>query len=125
MTPRGPPGSVNAPPPELASADDSLLTYALWVWQDTQLANGTRVVPDGVGRYTVEFQPDGKVNVRADCNRGSGKYVQAGARLTIEWNVSDRYVAWVTVKKVDLTQLMRAQPLRRELRATSYGAIVS
>jgi len=33
----------------------------------------------------------------------------AGARLTIEWNVSDRYVAWVTVRKVDLTQLMWAQ----------------
>ncbi len=33
----------------------------------------------------------------------------AGTRLTVEWNVSDRYVGWATVRKVDLTQLMWAQ----------------
>lgn len=33
----------------------------------------------------------------------------AGARLTVEWNVAGRYVGWVTVRKVDLTQLMWAQ----------------
>ena len=74
------PGYVNAPPPAIAG-DDSLLTYTVWVWQDTQLANGTRVVPDSIGRYTLEFQPNGVVNVRADCNRGSGKYTQNGAQL--------------------------------------------
>jgi heat shock protein HslJ len=84
MTGAGPPplaGYVNAPPPAIAG-DDSLLTYTVWVWQDTQLANGTRVVPDVVGRYAIEFQPGGVVNVRADCNRGSGKYTQNGAQLT-------------------------------------------
>ena len=84
MTNAGPPplaGYVNAPPPAIAG-DDSLLTYTVWVWQDTQLANGTRVVPDVVGRYALEFQPGGVVNVRADCNRGSGKYTQNGAQLT-------------------------------------------
>ena len=75
------PGAVNAPPPAIAG-DDSLLTYTVWVWQDTRLPNGTRVVPDSVGRYTIEFQPSGVVNVRADCNRGSGKYTQNGAQLS-------------------------------------------
>ena len=83
FAPRGLPGNVNAPPPDLATADESLLTYALWVWQETQLANGTRIVPDKVGSYTVEFRPDNTVSVNADCNHGSGKYVQSGARLTI------------------------------------------
>lgn len=84
MTDAGPPslaGYVNAPPPAIAG-DDSLLTYTVWVWRDTQLANGTRVAPDVVGRYAIEFQPGGVVNVRADCNRGSGKYTQNGAQLT-------------------------------------------
>src|SRR5262245_19933100 len=76
------PGRVNAPPPTLTSADDSLLTYALWVWQDSQLAGGTRMVPDAVGRYTLEFQPGGTVDVRADCNRGRGPYTQNGAALS-------------------------------------------
>lgn len=77
------PGRVNAPPPTLGAGDDSLLTYALWVWQDSQLSGGTRMAPDAVGRYTLEFLPDGTVDVRADCNRGRGPYKQNGAQLSV------------------------------------------
>src|SRR3954447_702539 len=76
------PGYVDAPPPAMAISDDSLLIYTVWTWQDTQLANGTRVVPNASDRYTVEFQPGGTVNVRADCNRGKGTYAQSGALLS-------------------------------------------
>ena len=47
-------------------------------------ADGQRreVVPDAPERYTLEFQPGGRVNVRADCNRGSGSYLLNGSTLT-------------------------------------------
>ena len=79
------PGSVNAPPPAIAPAADSgdaLLTAGTWVWQGTQMSNDVKVVPDVPERYTLEFQPGGRVNVRADCNRGSGSYLLNGSTLT-------------------------------------------
>jgi heat shock protein HslJ len=69
------PGRVNAPPPPMIAAGDSLLTGTRWAWQSTQLKDGTRIVPDAPERYTLEFQPGGQVHVRADCNRGSASYL--------------------------------------------------
>ena len=79
------PGSVNAPPPMIApaaDAGDALLTAGTWVWQGTQMSNDVKIVPDAPERYTLEFQPGGRVNVRADCNRGSGSYRLNGSSLT-------------------------------------------
>ena len=39
-----------------------------------QLQDGTRIVPDAPERYSLDFQPGGRVSVRADCNRGGGSY---------------------------------------------------
>lgn len=82
--PRGPvlPGYVNAPPPPIAAAGDSLLTGTVWTWQGTQMSDNTRIVPDAPDRYTLEFRPGGMVNVRADCNRGSASYQLNGSALT-------------------------------------------
>ncbi len=75
------PGYVNAPPPAIAAEGDSLLTGTVWSWQGTQMRDGTRITPDAPERYALEFQPGGKVNVRADCNRGSTSYVLTGNAL--------------------------------------------
>jgi heat shock protein HslJ len=75
------PGYVNAPPPAIAAEGDSLLTGTLWSWQGTQMRDGTRISSDAPERYTLEFQPGGKVNIRADCNRGSTSYVLTGNAL--------------------------------------------
>jgi heat shock protein HslJ len=76
------PGRVNAPPPPMAAAGDALLTDTVWTWQGMQFANGARIGPDAPERYTLAFQPGGKVNVRADCNRGSGSYLLNASQLT-------------------------------------------
>jgi len=76
------PGYVNAPPPPMAAAGDALLTNTVWAWQGTQLADGTRVVPDAPERYTLVFQPGGLASVRADCNRGSGSYLLNAGELS-------------------------------------------
>jgi heat shock protein HslJ len=76
------PGYVNAPPPPMAAAGDALLTNTVWTWQGVQFANGTRIAPESPERYTLSFAPGGKVDVRADCNRGSGSYLLNGGQLT-------------------------------------------
>ena len=76
------PGLVNAPPPPLG-AEDSLPIGVVWTWLGTQTGEGGGVVPEGRERYTLEFRPGGTVNVRADCNRGSGPYTRNGSALGI------------------------------------------
>ena len=78
------PGSVNAPPPAIApvaDAGDTLLTSGIWLWQGTQRGTEVKIVPDAPERYTLEFQPGGRVDVRADCNRGTGTYQLNGRSL--------------------------------------------
>ncbi len=75
------PGYINAPPPTMAAAGDALLTGTVWTWQGTQMRDGARITPDAPERYTLEFQPGGRVNVRADCNRGSTSFVLTGNAL--------------------------------------------
>jgi heat shock protein HslJ len=76
------PGYVNAPPPPIAAAGDSLLTNTVWTWQGTQMKGGARIVPDAPERYTLDFRPGGMVSVRADCNRGSASYLLNGGALS-------------------------------------------
>ena len=76
------PGSVNAPPPPLLPAGDSLLAGTTWSWRETVMSDEKRLKPDAPERYTLLFQPGGAVAVRADCNRGSGRYELTGGTLT-------------------------------------------
>jgi heat shock protein HslJ len=50
-------------------------------WQLVKFQGGgdTTLVPDEPAKYTVEFQGDGSVNIRIDCNRGRGTWKSAGA----------------------------------------------
>ena len=65
-------------PPAMAAPDDGALTGRVWAWKDTRFPDDRRVAPDAPDRYTLEFFPDGRVQLRADCNRGSARYT-AGA----------------------------------------------
>jgi len=66
-------------PPAMASGDAPALSGRVWRWQSTEL-RGERIVPDSPERYTVEFQPDGRVQLRADCNRGGAGYTARADR---------------------------------------------
>lgn len=68
-----------------APTNASVLIGPIWKWTQTQYTNGTnQVVPDP-NQYTLQFNPDGSVQVQADCNNGSGVYT-AGTNnsLTIQ-----------------------------------------
>ncbi|HET9046437.1 MAG TPA: META domain-containing protein [Casimicrobiaceae bacterium] len=69
-------------PPALAASDGDALVGRAWAWQRTQFADGKFVVPDAAERYTLEFQADGRVQLRADCNRGGARF-DAGAGRTL------------------------------------------
>jgi len=77
------PGAVTAPPPPLELVGDATLTDTTWYWQGTQRADGGKVVPESPDRYTLLFRPGGKVEVRADCNRGSATYRLDSSGLAI------------------------------------------
>jgi heat shock protein HslJ len=63
-------------PPAMAASVESDLTGGAWRWQTP--------AGDASDRYTIEFLPDNRLQVRADCNRGAGRYrVQADERLTL------------------------------------------
>jgi heat shock protein HslJ len=70
-------------PPAMAASDGAdALAGRVWAWQRTQLSDGKVVAPDAPDRYTLEFMPDGRAQLRADCNRGGARY-DAGAGRTL------------------------------------------
>ncbi|MDQ7858852.1 MAG: META domain-containing protein [Armatimonadota bacterium] len=54
-----------------------------WYWLISWRGDVRELVPADPRRYTIEFSPDGRVAVRADCNRATGTYVRRGQTLTI------------------------------------------
>lgn len=49
------------------------ITGKAWQWAGTVTPTGT-IDPPAPERYTLELAPNGRLLVRADCNRGTGRY---------------------------------------------------
>ena len=58
------------------------LAEVVWKWQGTTTAT-EEITLDDASKYTVEFTVDGKVNVKADCNKGFATYTTDGKSITI------------------------------------------
>ncbi|HEY7035486.1 MAG TPA: META domain-containing protein [Thermomicrobiales bacterium] len=58
------------------------LTGVVWTWQELR-GGAAPVSPDDPGAYTLTFGDDGKVALRADCNRGFGPFAVTGSQITI------------------------------------------
>jgi heat shock protein HslJ len=55
-----------------------------WLWQKTEFNSGKDIPVVQPDAYTLQFQADGTVNIKADCNNGGGRYtVSNSADLTI------------------------------------------
>jgi heat shock protein HslJ len=75
------------PPPEPTPTPEPDVDPALLgtVWQWYQFVSPEQeVMVDNPPTYTVEFMADGRVNVRADCNRGTGRYTAREGRIEIQ-----------------------------------------
>lgn len=73
---------ANASPPAMSAASNEIVG-PVWLWQRTQLADGKIVTAAAADRYTLAFQAGGRVNLRADCNRGSGAYEVNGNAMKV------------------------------------------
>jgi heat shock protein HslJ len=72
---------ANAMPPVVTVASGEIVG-PLWQWQRTQQGAAPAVATAAPERYTLSFQPGGRVNVRADCNRGSASYEVNNAQMS-------------------------------------------
>jgi len=63
--------------------EKSLLTDTIWRWQKSVYNNDTESLPTDPDRYTLTMQLDGRVNIRADCNRGGGTYILDEKKISI------------------------------------------
>lgn len=71
------------PPGQLAEPGPSL-TQGVWLWTRTEFADGNVLQSQNPNTYTVAFNDDGRLAIRADCNSGSGTYTVDGSALTIQ-----------------------------------------
>jgi len=67
-----------------ASGSSTGLTANAWQWasMETTVPASQSVVPDPQN-YTITFNTDGSVAIKADCNQVGGTYVASGSDLTI------------------------------------------
>ena len=64
--------------------DPENITGEVWKWHQTLYNNDQKSVPSDPSHYTVTFNPNGTLNIRADCNRGGGAFSTDGDRISIE-----------------------------------------
>lgn len=73
---------ANAAPPVINALSNGLVG-AVWQWERTQHNDGRTVTADAPDRFTLSFEAGGRVNIRADCNRGAGPYEINGNTMTM------------------------------------------
>lgn len=69
---------------EVQGTPDPLLIDTVWKWQQTLYSNDQKSSPPNSENYTLKLLPDGKVNIRADCNLGGGAYRLRGNEISIQ-----------------------------------------
>jgi para-nitrobenzyl esterase len=62
----------------------SPLVGVVWEWEELLSSDDSTITPDDPSSYTIEFEDDGSVSVRADCNSGFGTYEAEGESLVID-----------------------------------------
>jgi heat shock protein HslJ len=77
------PAQVPRPGPVASPTAHVDLTQNVWLWQSTEYSDDTTIVAADPNKYTIKFQADGRLAIRADCNQGSSPYTLEGPRLTI------------------------------------------
>ena len=60
------------------------LVGPVWQWLESAYGDDTRTTVLDPKQYTVQFNSDGTVEAKADCNSGTGSYKASGPSLSIE-----------------------------------------
>jgi heat shock protein HslJ len=75
--------AVALPSPSSAARTGAASLAGTWQWQSTQASNGSSTVVADPTRYTINFQADNSLQIRADCNQVGGTYSVSGSSLTL------------------------------------------
>jgi len=80
------PAQIPGPPaPPTASAPPvSTGLQGVWLWQRTELGDGTTILSSDPSKYVLALLPEGQLAMQADCNRGNGSYTTSGSQLTLK-----------------------------------------
>jgi len=94
-------GTINGPSSVSSAPINSLAieTNAVWQLRSIVSADGSLLTIEDPSVFTLMLTDDGKVSVRADCNRASGGYTISGSTLSIGPIASTR--AYCTTAPVD------------------------
>jgi len=60
------------------------LTSGAWKWQQSADSSGQTWTAPNPANYTIQFNPDGTLGVKVDCNTGGGSYQADETNLTIQ-----------------------------------------
>ena len=60
------------------------LTSGVWKWQQSADSSGQTWTAPNPASYTIQFNPDGTLGVKVDCNTGGGSYQADETNLTIQ-----------------------------------------
>jgi heat shock protein HslJ len=74
---------VALPSPSAAARAGAAGLIGTWQWQSTQPSVGGSTTVADPTRYTINFQADGSLQIRADCNQVGGTYTVSGSSLTL------------------------------------------
>jgi heat shock protein HslJ len=76
--------AVALPSPSSAARTGTAGLLGTWQWQSTQASNGSSIVVADPTRYTITFQADNSLQIRADCNQVGGTFSVNGSSLTLQ-----------------------------------------
>jgi len=71
---------------EEAPAATPQLVGPVWQWQRTEMSNDETISVDDPGGYTIQFNEDGSLLVKADCKQTAGEFTDENGALTIRLN---------------------------------------
>ncbi len=72
-----------ATPPAPTSTNLQRLTSSVWKWQQSADNTGQTWTSPNPANYTLQFNADGTLSVKVDCNSGSGTYQADESKLTM------------------------------------------
>ncbi|HEX7123741.1 MAG TPA: META domain-containing protein [Gemmatimonadaceae bacterium] len=71
-------GAATTASSDTASSAATDLPGTTWQLVRFEGGDGTVLTPDDRAKYTLTFQPDGRLSARIDCNRGMGSWTSTG-----------------------------------------------
>ncbi len=77
-------GSSAATPVAPTGSNLQRLTSGVWKWQQSADSSGQTWTAPNPASYTIQFNPDGTLAMKVDCNTGSGSYQADESNLTIQ-----------------------------------------